>query len=287
MMEIGIFAKTFVRPTLEEVLDAVKEHGLHQIQFNLVSAGLPSLPDSIHPSLADHIRQEMSVRGLTMAAISGTFNMIHPDLDKRQAGFRRLYTLAAACERLGTSIITLCTGSRDPYNMWRYHPDNESPQAWEDLLSSIAKALNIAAKYKVTLAIEPEPANVVNSAARARRLLDEFASPQLKVVIDGANLFPAGELARMTAVLDEAFDVLGQDIVLAHAKDLTEDGAAGQAAAGTGRLDYDHYLALLQKVGYTGPLILHGLSEAQVPASVAFLREKLAALNGNGVGSAA
>jgi hypothetical protein len=40
-------------------------------------------------------------------------------------------------------------------------------------------------------------------------------------------------------------------------------------------LDYDHYLGLLKSSGYDGPLVLHGLSEADVPGSVGFLRAKL------------
>ena len=68
-----------------------------------------------------------------------------------------------------------------------------------------------------------------------------------------------------------------RDIRIAHAKDLNHDGEAGNLAAGTGLLDYSHYLALLQEHGFHGALILHGLTEAEVPASVAFLREKLAA----------
>ena len=42
-MEIGIFAKTFVRPTLGETLDAVAEHGVRTVQFNLSCVGLPTL----------------------------------------------------------------------------------------------------------------------------------------------------------------------------------------------------------------------------------------------------
>jgi sugar phosphate isomerase/epimerase len=131
----------------------------------------------------------------------------------------------------------------------------------------------------VRLGVEPELANVVDSAVKARRLLDEIGSPRLKIIIDPANLFPPGSLPRMPAILDEAFELLGRDIVLAHAKDLSRDGEAGHEAAGTGVLDYDRYLSLLARSGYAGPLILHGLSETQVAGSVAFLREKLSKLS--------
>ena len=274
-MQIGIFSKTFARPTLAGVLDAVAAHGLQHVQFNLDCAGLEPMPDVIDDATCDVIRQALAARGIEMAAISGTFNMIDPDLYQRQLGLQRLRVLAAACARLGTHVITLCTGTRDPVSMWRRHPDNDSAEAWQEMLASMYVAAEIAADFNVTMGFEPEVSNVVDSARKGRRLLDTIQSPHLKVVMDGANVFHAGELSKMHAVLDETFDLLGNDIVLAHAKDISQDGEAGHDAAGTGLLDYDYYLALLQRVGYTGPLILHSLSEAQVDDSVAFLRGKL------------
>lgn len=275
-MQLGVFAKTFARPTLEELLEAIKAHDFTCLQFNMSSVGLPTLPDQIDPALIKRVRQALDSRGLRMAALSGTFNIIDPDLKQRQANLRRLRVLAAACEGLGTKVITLCTGTRDPHDMWRYHPDNDSPAAWRDLLDSLAVALEIAEAYKITLGIEPEISNVVDSARKARQLLEALPSPYLKIIMDGANLFPAGTLPRMRDILVEAFDLLGDKIILAHAKDLTRDGEAGQAAAGTGLLDYDLYLGLLQQAGYSSPLILHGLREDEVAGSVAFLRTRLA-----------
>ncbi|HLJ56307.1 MAG TPA: sugar phosphate isomerase/epimerase [Chthonomonadaceae bacterium] len=270
-MQIGIFERVFRRPTLGATLDAVRSHGLTAVQFDLASAGLPSLPDEIAPDQAAAIRAELDLRGVAMAAVSGTFNIIHPDEARRRDGMRRLRVLAAASGALGTPAITLSTGTRDAANMWRHHPDNASEEAWRDCLRSMAEIAAIGAEHGVAMAFEPEVNNVVDSAAKARRLLDEIGSPALKVVMDGANIFHAGELPRMAAILDEAFALLGPDIALAHAKDLDRDGDAGHLPAGQGLLDYGRYLRLLSQSGYTGPLILHGLTEPQVDTCIAFL----------------
>jgi sugar phosphate isomerase/epimerase len=272
-MRLGIFARTFARPTVEGVFDAVRAHGLHCVQFNLSCAGVPTLPDEIAPSLITRIHEAAQHRGIEIAAISGTYNMIHPDQEVQQAGLRRLRTLAAACQGLGTAVITLCTGTRDPVDMWRWHPENASSESWSALLRAMEAALRIAEEEQVTLAFEPERANVVSSAAHGRALLAATQSARLKVVIDPANLVVPGDERPMSQVLDEAFELLGEHIVIAHAKDRGADDDF--RAAGEGILDYDHYLRLLQASAFTGPLIIHSLAEEQVDTVLQFLRSKL------------
>jgi sugar phosphate isomerase/epimerase len=170
-------------------------------------------------------------------------------------------------------VVTLCTGTRDPEDMWRAHPDNAGPQAWRDSLEQIAAALAVAERYDVVLAVEPEHNNVVADSTTARRLLDELRSNHLKVVLDAANLIRPGELARQRETLREAFALLGESLVLAHAKDVRDDGTI--VAAGRGDLDYGLFVELLRDAGYAGPLILHGLSEDEVPESARFLRGHL------------
>ena len=272
-MQLGIFAKTFVRPTVEQTLDAVVAHKLDCIQFNFACAGSESMPQQIDPILAKRIGGAARERRIRIAAVSGTFNMIHPDAKQRADGFRRLEVIAAGCHILGTNLITLCTGTRDPEDMWRAHPDNDSADAWRALISGIDKALEMAEKYDLSLGIEPELANVINSAPKARRLLDEIKSPRLKIIMDGANLLHADQLPQLHAIWKQAFDLLGENIAIAHAKDLAADGRF--AAAGKGALDYALYIRLLRSVNFGGPLILHGLSEAEVDASTRLLRDQL------------
>lgn len=273
MIGVGVFARTFVRGTLDEALDAVAASGIADIQFNMGLAGGAPLPSSVPPGVADGVRAAVAARGLSMAAVSGTYNMAHPDPAVRADGASRLAALIGAAPRLGTRLVTLCTGSRDPDDMWRAHPANATAEAWRDSVAQIAAALAVAEAHAVTLAFEPEHNNVVSDAAAGRRLLDELRSDRLKVVIDAANLVRPGELGRQRDTLPEAFALLGDELVLAHAKDVREDGSV--VAAGRGGLDYALYVRLLRAAGYDGPLVLHGLAEAEVRAAAAFVRDIL------------
>jgi sugar phosphate isomerase/epimerase len=313
-MQLGIFAKTFPRATLEETLDTIAYQKLSCIQFNMSCVGLPTLPERIDEDLCRWIARSLRDRGLTMAAISGTFNLCDPDASRLGENLRRLGVLAAACRWLDTRIITLCTGTLNPDDMWKHHPDNVRRGTWETLVKSVREAVQIADGHEVTLAFEPEIHNVVSSVMRARKLLDEIGSPWLKVVIDPTNLFSQGEVRPLSALLCEVFDWLGKDIVLAHAKpphfaELPGTTAwlsdflgaryhdARQAArrfleraAGRKEMEqfvqsweertrltsfFQPYAIALREASYTGPVVIHGTDEGDLQELATLLRAVL------------
>ena len=278
-MKPGVFCTVFKRDTIEEVVDAIVEAGFVAAQFHASSAGERLIAGVLEDDLCVRIRSAFECRQLEMAALSGTFNIIHPDSVVRDDDFRHFDGLASCCGKLGTGVMTLCTGTMDPDYMWRRHPENGSKVAWDLMIESLARLAAIAEARDVTLAFEPEVSNVIDTAKKAREAIDTVGSDRIKVCIDGANLFHAGELPRMTDILDEAFDLLGEDIAMAHAKDLSKDGEAGHDAAGTGQLDYDHYIQSLRDIGYRGTIALHSLNEGQIPFSRRFLFEKLGVIS--------
>jgi sugar phosphate isomerase/epimerase len=201
--------------------------------------------------------------------------MIDPDMRTRRERLGRLPVLAQATRELGCNLITLCTGTRDPEDMWRAHPDNNSPHAWQDLLRSMEAAIVIAEQNDILLGVEPETGNVVSSTRKARQLLDELHSSRVKIVVDPANLFHRGAVERMRDTISEAFQLLGTDIVMAHAKERGPDGTSGHLAPGRGVLDWNFYFDTLARVNFRGPIVMHGLFEADVAEATRFLRSKL------------
>lgn len=273
MATLGLLSAEFPASSLTENLEAMHATGAVGVQFDLVCAVGTTFPAELTKEEIRTIREGFASHGLEMSALSGTYNMIDPNPLKRENGAKDLDRLISFAPALGTKVVTLCTGSRDPQSMWRRHPDNDTPAAWADLLASIERATRTAEKHDIILGIETEVGNTVNTVRKTRQLLDTIASPHLKVIMDGANIFQKGELPNMRGKLDEAFDLLGADIVLAHAKDLDRDGEAGHVPAGLGKLDYPYYLHKLQQSGYDGAIILHALKPKQARERLAFVRE--------------
>jgi len=175
--------------------------------------------------------------------------------------------------------------------MWTYHPENRSSAAWQEMVNAMQRALEIAIEYDLYLGIEPEVANVVSNANDGMRLIRELESNGIKIVFDPANLYrPPADPRQDGHVITDALALLGDHIAIAHCKDIAapvgraatyqpSETVYAHVAAGTGILNYRHYLSELRRLVSTDvPLILHGLSQEQIPRSVAFVRRCLSEL---------
>jgi sugar phosphate isomerase/epimerase len=250
MAQLGVLTSEFPRSSLSDALDAVSRHGIPAVQFQLGSAvpaipiqtsllrGLDVLGEHVNDDLCKEIAEQLADRKITMAAVDGTFNMVHPDKERRGAGLSHLRKLISSCYTLGTSVVTLCTGSMADI-MWERVPENDGAEAWAELVTSMKEAARAAEEHGLNLAFNPEVNNIVTSAEKARRIIDDVGSSHIKVLLDPANIFQAGQLPQMSEKLDGAFALVADDIALAHAKDLDHDGEAGHLAAGAPGLYQD------------------------------------------------
>jgi sugar phosphate isomerase/epimerase len=137
-------------------------------------------------------------------------------------------------------------------------------------LDSLERAIQIAEATDLLLAIEPEPGNVIDSASAAWQLIKEIKSSRLKIILDPANLIKGASASEDRVIIEEACQLLGDQVVLAHAKD--RDGNGKVCRSGKGIVDFPHFLRCLQKVGFRGPLIAHGIEESEAALTTHYLQ---------------
>jgi len=269
-MQIGIFAKTFAGSDPLSVLSSARESGFATTQFNLACAGLPSMPDVVSSEVIASIKAASKQTGVSLAALSGTHNMAHPDKAVRDRGMRQLAVVIEAAAALSIPLVTLCTGSRNAADQWAHHPDNADPSAWADMATEMAKALALAERHGIDLGIEPEQANIVTSANDAIRLIAQMGSKHLRIVLDPANLFEQATKDEAREIVADAVAASAGHIAMAHAKDRHADGRF--ATAGEGVVDFSDFICRLKTTGFDGPIVTHGLSAEEAPGVAAFLR---------------
>jgi sugar phosphate isomerase/epimerase len=273
---LGIFARTFVRDTAEQVAQAVADHGFDLTQLNLSSMGGPTLPPLDDQPDYPAIGSAFAAAGVQIWGLSATYNVIHPDIRKRAADTAKAVTLIERAGRLGVTAVTLCTGTRDPDNMWKAHPDNTSAAAWSDLLHTMAVLIPAARAAGITLGVEPEGGNVIRNADAATRLLDDLGADAevIGIILDPANLLTPGTLPQQHRILGDAFTHLGPAVTCLHAKDVVAQGE--YSAAGQGGLDYDFILGLHRELPHQVPVIIQDSTESDVARTRQFLLDHAA-----------
>ncbi|NBB09826.1 sugar phosphate isomerase/epimerase [Pseudomonas sp. SLFW] len=269
-MTPGVFARTYSAKYPGSLFSKIRADGFGATQFNLSCAGLASLPRELPDGIAASIAQGAREAGISICALSGTYNMAHPDPVYRRSLRLGFANVMRAAREMGVPLVTLCTGSRELSDMWRAHPDNASRQAWYDLRDELAFALALADEFDLTLGIEPEPGNVICDAVAARKVLDEVRSSRLGIVLDAANLLPPSAQSRQQEIVAHATDSLGEHLLLVHAKDIDSHGIV--VPAGKGAVDLPQFVARVRATGYDGPLVGHNFEEVDAPGVADYLQ---------------
>jgi len=282
-MNIGICTTDFNTDTADRIFGKISDLGLDVTQFAFASVKetefIPDdhieLPEQIQNSAMNAILRASEHHGVKITAVNGTYNMAHFDEEVRKEGLKRFDGFARAAKELGASNISLCSGTRSRVTLWSPHEDNGTEAAWYDMSESMKGVCDIAERYDITLAIETEASNIIDTAEKARKIMDDTGSDKLKMIMDAANLFHKGEAKRENVeyTMTHAFELFGRDVVIAHGKDIKESSGIDFCAAGEGIVDFELFSKLLEKYECKCDFMLHGIyDESKMPASIEYTR---------------
>ena len=259
-MKTGVCTTDFEKSPLlpaAALFEKIRAVGFECVQFafssvtesDFVPSGQLELPGEISAGTLSAVAAASEKTGLPIGVVNATFNMAHPDPEVRAEGLRRLRVHAKAAKALGCPVLSLCTGTRNAGHLWTPHPDNGSEAAWDAMLSTVSRAVEIAEEEDVVLAVESEASNVIDRPSRVKRLLEAVGSDRLRMILDPANLFRAGEAHPSNArrTLDEAFAAFGDKIAAAHGKDIREGDGISFCGTGLGIVDFPYMASLLHK----------------------------------------
>jgi sugar phosphate isomerase/epimerase len=197
-------------------------------------------------------------------------SFVHPDADVRGDGVEAMRRCVDAAVALGAGNLYVRPGSVNPAGPWTPHPENHRAETRERLVECLAALAPHAEAAAMPLAIEAHVVSPLESPQAVREVIDRVGSPILKFNADPVNLIGTIDLAyENTAFLHELFDLLGTEMVTAHAKDVTvlerlvmhiEEVVPGQ-----GRLDIETFLRRFEAVCPNGAVLIEHLPEEKVP----------------------
>lgn len=221
---------------------------------------------------------------IEICGVGGYVNLLHPDPEQRRATIELFKSWLRDMHLLGCRHISTETGSLASTGDWDFHPQNRTPEAWDTLRRILEDVLRVAEEADAVILIEPYIVNVCHTPELGARLVREFGSPHLRMLMDPTNWFEV-EMLRpevMPEVIRGGFEAERGLFELAHAKDVapptSDPRKPALPAAGQGLLDYDTYLGLLNQHGYTGALVIEHLTEPEVPDTMHYVDAHLAAV---------
>jgi len=190
--------------------------------------------------------------------------LIHPDLAERERHIAYVVEQCEAAERVGCPMVTTHTGTKSTESPVAPHPDNWTMAAWRDSVASLKEVIRRTEGMKVKLGIEAVNMTASNNPRAQKRIMEDVGSDRLKILLDPINMISLRNYFRTTELINECFDLLGEDIIACHAKDTyiipnKMSAYITEVAAGEGLLDYELYLARLSRMEWPRPLLIEHL----------------------------
>lgn len=274
-MQLGIRLHDIRKAPLEERLAIAHEQGFAcgHLALSKVISEYPVDDGALTPGYAMYLKRIFRENELDVAVLGCYLNLANPN-PKSLAGITHRYMAHIRfASLLGAGVVGTETGA--PNEEYQFEERSHSEEALEIFIKNLRPVVEYAEKMGVIVAIEPVYKHIVCNPKRARRVLDEIASPNLQIIFDPVNLLDICNYKDRDAIIAEAIELLGDDIAMVHIKDFqVSDGKLVSVAAGTGEMDY---MPIIRFMKMRKPYI-HATLEDTVPENAVAARAYIQAL---------
>lgn len=269
-MKLGVRAIIFTRNhPVEEAARLIAEHGLEGVavptwyhEYPEYCTRHPAMdPGAFPDEVVATIRGAFEQAGLATWVMDAYNNLSAADEALRTAAVTSMKRSIEAAPRFGCATIVTESGRRDV-------------GGFERCLASFREFMPLADAAGITVCVEPSYAQTVPNSWTMRGLIEQVGSPNLKCLLDPANILCYDATNR-------PFEVLGADIVLTHAKDcvVDEKGMPSFPSAGEGQVDWHLFIERTLALGDL-PVIIEYANEQNIGGVIDFLRGVIADVEG-------
>lgn len=247
-MQLGIrLHDTKKLPFEERILDV---HNLGfvcgHLALSKVIDEFPTDDGALTPGLAMYIKKVFAKNDVDIAVLGCYLNLANPNPEKLAKITRRYQAHLRFASLLGCGVVGTETGA--PNETYTAVPECHGEEALRTFIQNLRPVVQYAEKTGVILAIEPVWKHIVYNPARAKRVLQEIASPNLQIILDPVNLLDISNYGRQREIVEEAIDVLGDEIAMVHIKDFrAEGGKLVSVGAGLGQMDYTAIMKFIRE----------------------------------------
>ena len=248
IMQLGIRLHDTKKLPFEERIANVHELGFacgHLAPGKVISE-FPTTDEALTPGLAMYMKNVFAKNQVDVAVLGCYLNLANPNPEQLAKITHRYMAHIRFASWLGCGVVGTETGA--PNVTYTAVPECHGEEALQTFITNLRPVVKYAEQMGVVMAIEPVWKHIVYNPARARRVLDEINSPNLQIILDPVNLLDYCNYKDQVAIVDEAIDLLGEDVAMIHLKDfIPEDGKLRSVGCGLGQMDYTSVLKFMKE----------------------------------------
>ena len=247
-MQFGIRLHDAVQAPIEERLKIVKEQGFTcaHVALSKVISENSVAPQALTPGYAMYLKRLFDKIELDCAVFGCYLNLANPDAAQLKAIQEKYMANIRFAAHLGAGVVGTETGA--PNVEYKFEEACWNEESLQIFINNLRPVVKYAEQMGVLMAIEPVVRHIVCNPVRARRVLDEIASPNLRIILDPVNLLESYNYEKQDEIIDEAIDLLGKDVAVLHVKDFViKDGKLISVPVGQGQCHWDRIMPYMKK----------------------------------------
>jgi sugar phosphate isomerase/epimerase len=214
------------------------------------------------------MKDVLAAHGVAASGLSAHCPLMRPEISVPY--LEKAIRLAAA---IGAPVVNTDEGIRPPWL--------EDEECFAVMRYTLKKVLQVAARYQVSVAIEPHQ-SITKKTAGLLRIATLVDSPFLKINYDTGNAYLGGEdpYDGLRAVLPRLAHIHAKDISIRQAADEKGKitGTPVGCACGEGVIDWPRVAGILREANWSGVLSVECGTPKQAAESLTHLRAALAGL---------
>lgn len=271
-MQLGIRLHDTKKLPIEERITLVHNLGFlcGHLALGKVIDEFPTTDEALTPGFAMYLKNLFARNQVDIAVLGCYLNLANPNPKQLNAAQQRYLAHIRFASWLGCGVVGTETGC--PNETYSFVPECHSDEALQTFIANLRPVVEYAEKMGVVVAIEPVWRHIVYNPKRARQVLDTIASPNLQIILDPVNLLDSCNYQDQKVIVEEAIDLLGEDVAMVHLKDyVIEDGKMKAVGAGFGQMDYTSVLRFMK----TRKPFIHATLEDTTPENSVAAKEHI------------
>lgn len=276
-LRLGVRGHDMPKAPFDELVKSISDAGFCCTQLALAKAirDFDISSGAMTSGMADYMKKVFEKNNVSVSVLGCYKNLATPDENQLKKTIDSYMHHIRFAKFLECGMVGTETGAVN--TEYKFTPENHTDKALHIFIDNLKYVVEYAEKMGVCIGIEPVYTHIMSTPERTRKVLDAVNSPNLRIILDPINLLNAENEKNHEKLVEEAFELFGDEIDVIHLKDyfVGENGKIEyeNLTIGEGNFNFPHFFGILKAKKPFINVLLEASTPENVQASCAFIRK--------------